>query len=194
MGIASQGEAGAGVNSGPLQRSGPSEETIAQEGDDDDAAFELFAKNIRYQAVDANYQEKIKDDAIDYFWKKEEEFKKAGLSFFDCINTSSGKITLTSLTTALKASKKQTLKATSFSQMLDDEDEDDDDDGEDEKSEEENSGDEENPYGDYPPDGVDGLNKPFNIMNASQDAIDIEIGNLPNFNLNFNPNLTSTLP
>ena len=48
--------------------------------------------------------------------------------------------------------------------------------------------------GDYPPDGVDGLNKPFNIMNASQDAIDIEIGNLPNFNLNFNPNLTSTLP
>ena len=46
MGIASQGETGAAGNSTALERSGHSEETIAQEGDDD-AAFELFAKNIR---------------------------------------------------------------------------------------------------------------------------------------------------
>ena len=65
---------------------------------------------------------------------------------------------------------------------------DEDDANDDEDESEENSGDEENPYGDYPPDDIDGLNKPFNIMKASQDTIDIEIGNLPNFNLNFNPN------
>ena len=101
---------------------------------------------------------------------------------------------MSSLNTALKASKKQkSLKVTSFSQILNEDDEEDEDDANDDEDEsEENSGDEENPYGDYPPDDIDGLNKPFNIMKASQDAIDIEIGNLPNFNLNFNPNPNSS--
>ena len=94
-------------------------------------------------------------------------------NIFDCVG-GSGKITLTSLTTALKNSKKKS-RAITMSQLAASSD--DDDDEEEEEVEEANSDEEDNRYADYPPLGVDGINKPYlNLMKASQDQIDNEIG------------------
>ena len=173
------------------------EETDEEEGDDfNDDAFLAFAKKVRYQAIDVDYYEKIDDQAINFFMVKENEFKKAGLTFFECKNVSSGKITISSLTKALKESKKpkKTITTMTMSQLAASSDDDDDDDDEEvEEPEEANSDEEADRYADYPPLNVDGLNKPYlNLMKASQDQIDNELGNRPNSNSNPNPNRAPT--
>ena len=65
MGIASQGEAGAGVNSGPLQRSGASEDTLI-EGDEDDEIRAARIKDLRYEAIDVGYTKELRHDAIHF--------------------------------------------------------------------------------------------------------------------------------
>ena len=192
MGIASQGESGTGGTAQPLQGSGISEDTLIEDDDDfGDEVFATFAKQLRYQAIDVNYNEKIDDKSINLYMVKEKEFKKAGLTFFDCVNASSGKITVTSLTNALKDSKKKSaIVETSMSQIAAANFSDDDDAEQSEAEvEEANSDDEHNRYADYPPLGVDGINTPYlDLMKASRDRIDRKIGNLPNPNFNFNPN------
>ena len=106
MGIASQGEAGTDGTAagGPLQRSGASEDTLI-EGDEDDEIRAAHIKDLRYEAIDVGYTKELRHDAIHFFLDNKTDFVKAGITFFECQN-SGGQITVTSLTKALKDSKK----------------------------------------------------------------------------------------
>ena len=94
----------AAAEKAPLQDSGTSQDSAAALVIDGPAAFAAFETALRIEAVKYKYYERIKDDAIRFFYDKKDEFDTAFITFFDG-GAASGRITVSSLKKALKESR-----------------------------------------------------------------------------------------
>ena len=88
----------------PLQDSGTSQDSAAAHVIDGPATFAAFETALRIEAVKCSYHERIKDDAIQFFYDKKDEFDTANITFFGG-RAASGRITVSSLKKALKESR-----------------------------------------------------------------------------------------
>ena len=105
----------------PLQDSGTSQDSAAAHVIDGPATFAAFETALRIEAVKCSYHERIKDDAIQFFYDKKDEFDTANITFFGG-RAASGRITVSSLKKALKDSRADVSEQTDsqFAQDFDD--------------------------------------------------------------------------
>ena len=96
----------AAAEKAPLQDSGTSQDGSAALVTDGPEAFAAFETALRIEAVKHKYYERIKDDAIRFFYDNKDEFENAFLTFWECEGEGlNAKITVSSLKKALKESR-----------------------------------------------------------------------------------------